>query len=222
MLIAPKYHLAARTATAAMLLLLPLHAALGQGDAEVLNNGTIVQMVAGKLSKDLILGKINSARPGFDLSAIGIASLITAKVDQNIVKQMLIVADNSRRSGTAPSTLTGLDEILTNEIVVKMFVDKVPKPLVLQKIQMSRSSFDVSAGGLVSLSTAKVPEDVIKAMMIPSSAPVSRTSAPVREPPPPPSADAKGAAKSASGTAAKSKTAAKDSAKTPPKKPPTP
>ena len=80
----------------------------------------------------------------------------------------------SVRSNNAPSTLVGMDEVLTNEIVVRMLGAKVPKQIVLQKIQMSRSAFDVTATGLVSLNTSKVPEDVIKAMMLPSAPPVPR------------------------------------------------
>ena len=212
----------AATYAGTLVLLAPLPRADAQGDAEVLSNATVVQMVTAKLSKDLILGKINSARPGFDLSSVGIASLISSKVDQGIVKQMLQVADNARRSGSAPSTLVGLDEVLTNEIIVKMLVDKVPKPLVLQKMQMSRSAFDVSAGGMVSLKNSKVPDDVIQAMLLPPTPPPSRA-IPVKEPTQaPPAVDDKSTAKAAAGTAAKSKATAKDSAKTvPPKKPPT-
>ena len=151
-----------------------------RGDTEVLSNATVVQMVAGKLSKDLIVGKINAARPGFDLSSEGLISLVGFKVDQSILKLMLQVGDNARRSGSAPATLSGLDEVLTNEIVVRMLNGKVPKQIVLSKIQMSRSQFDVSASGLVSLNTSKVPDDVIKAMMLPP-APPAPAAIPVRE-----------------------------------------
>jgi hypothetical protein len=191
--------------------------ASAQADSEVLSNATVVQMVAGKLSKDLIVGKINSARPGFDLSADGIMSLVGYKVDQNIIKLMLQVADNARRSGTAPATLTGFDEVLTNEVVVRMVGAKVPKQIVLQKIQLTPSAFDVTASGMVSLNTSKVPEDIIKAMMLPPAQPV--TAAPTRAAPKPeakpePKADAKADAKATKGKSA-------PPAKTPPpKKPP--
>ena len=167
------------------MILAPLAVARGQAEAEVLSNATVVQMVAGKLSKNLITGKINSARPGFDLSSDGLISLVGFKVDQDIIKLMLQVADNARRSNNAPSTLVGMDEVLTNEIVVRMLGAKVPKQIVLQKIQMSRSAFDVTATGLVSLNTSKVPEDVIKAMMLPSAPPVQAapTKAPAKAPP---------------------------------------
>ncbi|MEQ1692487.1 MAG: hypothetical protein ABMA00_14455 [Gemmatimonas sp.] len=167
------------------LMLSPASRAGAQGDTEVLSNATVVQMVAGKLSKDLIVGKINSARPGFDLSSDGIISLVGFKVDQNLIKLMLQVGDNARRSGSAPSTLAGLDEVLTNEIVVRMLGGKVPKQVVLAKIQMSRSAFDVSASGLVSLNTSKVPEDVIKAMLLPPAPPPSAAPIPVKEAPAP-------------------------------------
>ena len=167
-------------AAAGILLLAPQATARAQGDTEVLSNATVVQMVAGKLSKDLIVGKINAARPGFDLSSEGLISLVGFKVDQSILKLMLQVGDNARRSGSAPATLSGLDEVLTNEIVVRMLNGKVPKQIVLSKIQMSRSQFDVSASGLVSLNTSKVPDDVIKAMMLPPAPPVP-AAIPVRE-----------------------------------------
>lgn len=179
-------HAGARTRAVAfgLLVLAPFHQAQGQADPELLSNATVVQMVAGKLSKDLIVGKINSARPGFDLSSDGLIALVGFKVDQSIVKLMLQVADNARRSGTAPATLVGLDEVLTNEIVVRMLASKVPKQVALAKIQISRSTFDVSATGLVSLKTSKVPDDVIKAMMLPPAKPVGAAPIPVREAPP--------------------------------------
>lgn len=178
-----------RLAAAAVLVLVPAYRAGAQGDTELLSNATVVQMVAGKLSKDLIVGKINAARPGFDLSSDGIISLVGFKVDQSIIKLMLQVADNARRSGSAPQALIGLDEVLTNEIVVRMLTGKVPKQLVLAKIQMSKSAFDVTSSGLVSLTTSKVPEDVIKAMVLPPAAPLVKAPIPVKTPaktPPPP------------------------------------
>ncbi len=176
----------ARYRALGLLILVPFQPAFGQADQEVLSNPAVIQMVAGKLSKDLIVGKINSARPGFDLSSDGIIALNGSKVDQNLIKLMLQVSDNARRSGNAPATLVGLDEVLTNEIVVRMLTAKVPKQIVLAKIQVSRSAFDVSSAGLVSLNTSKVPDEVIKAMMLPPAPPVSAAPIPVREAAPPP------------------------------------
>lgn len=210
-----------RAATVAIMMLVPFAHAYGQADAEVLSNATVVQMVAGKLSKNLITGKINSARPGFDLSSDGIISLVGFKVDQDIIKLMLQVGDNARRSGTAPSTLVGLDEVLNNEIVVRMLGAKVPKQIVLAKIQVSRSAFDVTATGLVSLNTSKVPEDVIKAMMLPPAPPVQAAPIPVKEAPAPPPAATKAKTDSAAKkTTAPAKAPAKTTTPPPTKKPP--
>lgn len=214
------------TAAIGVLMVAPLQQSRAQGDTEVLTNATVVQMVAGKLSKDLIVGKINSARPGFDLSSDGIISLVSFKVDQNIIKLMLQVSDNARRSGSALSTLVGLDEVLSNEIVVRMLSGKVPKQIVLAKIQMSRSAFDVSSSGLVSLTTSKVPEDVIKAMMLPPPSAPAVAPIPVREPTSPaptvvPKPDAKPAAGSPTTTKPKTVPPKSPAPKTPPPPPPT-
>ncbi len=216
MQVAPTISAASRYRATALglLILVPVAAVRAQGDTEVLSNATIVQMVAGRLSRDLIINKINAARPGFDISSDGIIYLCSNKVDQKIVALMLQVAEGARKRGNPPSALVGLDEVLSNESVVHMVTAKVPKQLILAKVQMSRSAFDVSASGLVSLNTSKVPEEVIKAMMLPPPAPVSPTPIPVREPAPAPPP--------ATTTAAAPKTPPKAPAKKPPPPPPPP
>ena len=89
-----------------------------------------------------------------------------------------------------------------------MLTSKVPKQVILSKIQVSRSAFDVSASGLVSLNASKVPDDVIKAMMLPPASAAKGEAPPA--PAPPPAATAKGKPASPAKPAAK---------KTPPKKP---
>lgn len=164
-----------------------------QGDAEVLSNASVVQMVTGKLPKNLILSKIAASRPGFDLSTSGLLALQGSKVDESLVKAMFASADSARQRGSAPSALTGLDETLTNDAIVKLVSARVPKGIILTKMRVSPSAYDVTASGLVSLNTSKVPQDLIKLMMDPpvppvpassaapkSSTPGARSSAPVR------------------------------------------
>ena len=165
--------------------LMPLRVALAQAEAEILTNEAVMQMVTGKLSKDLIIGKIGATRPGFDLSSEGIITLCTNKVDQKIVQVMLDAGQSSVRRGNAAQSLSGLDEVLTNDVIVRMVSTKVPKQLILSKIQVSRSAFDISATGLVGLNTNKVPEDVIKAMMLPPPPAATKAVAPTREAPVP-------------------------------------
>ena len=56
-------------------------------------------------------------------------------------------------------------EVLTNESVIQMVTAKIPRDVILEKIQGTRTNFDVTTSGLVSLNTNKVPKDIIKAMM---------------------------------------------------------
>ena len=45
----------------------------------------------------------------------------------------------------------------------------VPRAVILSNIQNTKANFDVSSSGLVSLTQAKVPQDVIRAMVAKSS-----------------------------------------------------
>src|SRR5688500_4869929 len=47
---------------------------------EVLSNTSVVNMIAGKVSKDLILAKIRGTKSGFDVTAAGLVRLHQSKV----------------------------------------------------------------------------------------------------------------------------------------------
>ncbi|MBL0939373.1 MAG: hypothetical protein IBJ03_10775 [Gemmatimonadaceae bacterium] len=150
--------------------------------SELLTNDLVTQMVVGKLSKDIIVGKINSSRPGFDLSSTGLISLLDNKVDQNIIKEMIKVATAARENGAATASLEGMNESLNNDAVIQMVNKKVPKSLILAKMEMAPPAFDVSAAGLVNLKTAKIPDDIIKAMISPPVKKVVAKAAPAAAP----------------------------------------
>ena len=57
--------------------------------AEVLTNDAVVQMVTGKLSKDLILSKVQNIANSFDVTSSAIISLYESKVPQDIIKIMM-------------------------------------------------------------------------------------------------------------------------------------
>jgi len=136
-------------------------------DAEVLTNAAIVQMVTGKLSRNLILTKITTARPGYDLSSNGLVYLTSNKIDESVIRAMIGAAQSAIQGGSAPASLAGVDEVLTNDAVVRMTMGKVSKKLIVSKILSSPTAFDVSAMGLVRLNEAKVPQDIIKTMLMP-------------------------------------------------------
>jgi len=189
-----------RCAALALILLAPFSVSAAQADTEVVTNETVVHMVTGKLGRDLIIGKINAAVPGFDLSSEGLVQLTTSKVDGNIIKAMFDAAESAKRRGVSNS-VTGIDEVLTNDIVIRMVTVKISKDLIMRKLQVSRSQFDVSAAGMVNLNTNKVPQDIIKVMMLPPRAPEPAPSTiPVRPPVGNPTEAPKPAAKPAAKT----------------------
>ena len=57
------------------------------------------------------------------------------------------------------------DEILTNDAILQMTVGKVPKKIILAKIESTKNTFDISPAALVSLVQGKVVEDVMKAIV---------------------------------------------------------
>jgi hypothetical protein len=57
-------------------------------------------------------------------------------------------------------------EVLTNASVIEMVTGKLQKSLIIAKIQGTRSAFDITADGLISLTQNKVSQDIVKAMML--------------------------------------------------------
>jgi hypothetical protein len=135
--------------------------AFAQRGGEVLTNESIVSMTAAKLNRDLLLGKINTTRNTYDVTVQGLIGLHTNKVHQDVVKAMISVAADPKLG--APPART--PEVLDNQSVIAMVSAKLPKAVTLAKIQNTRAAFDTTSTGLVQLTQAKVPSDVIKAMM---------------------------------------------------------
>jgi hypothetical protein len=163
-----------RTIVAALLLLAPLALAPGLAATaaaqagEVLTNESIVQMVTGRVPKDLIVTKIRTTKSTFDVSAAGLISLNTSKIPSDIIKMMMNAAAGSKEA----------KETLTNDAVIRMVSGQLSKDIIVTKIQMSRPDFDLTTNGIINLNQNKVSQDVVKAMMAASSSPAA--------PPPPP------------------------------------
>ncbi len=149
-----------RVAPALLALALTMPAA-AQNGGEVLTNDSIVSMTAAKLNRDLLLGKVNTTRNTYDVTVQGLIGLHSNKVHQDVIKAMIGVADDPKL-GARPS---GKPEVLDNQSVIAMVSAKLPKAVTLAKIQNTRAAFDTTSTGLVQLTQAKVPSDVIKAMM---------------------------------------------------------
>ncbi|MDO5665008.1 MAG: hypothetical protein Q4G63_07105 [Bacteroidia bacterium] len=118
---------------------------------DLITNKDIVMMKTSKMSDDIILAKISSSTCDFDLSTSGILELKNAKVPDKIVREML--------NASPPK------EVMTNDDVTNMHQAKISTPIILAKIDVTEHNFDVSPEGLIKLTTAKVPKNIVKKMM---------------------------------------------------------
>ncbi len=135
-------------------------AAQVSGYDEVLTNEKIIGMTTANVEKDLLLSKLTTTRNRFDVSVGGLVTLNQAKVNPDVMRAMITAATNSKLGPQPVAT----PEVLDNQSVITMITGKVPKAVILMKIQNSKGVYDMSAAGLVSLTQAKVPSDVIQVM----------------------------------------------------------
>ena len=131
-----------------------------RGPAEVLTNDSIISMTTANVNKDLMLAKINTTKNTFDVSVDGLVSLTTGKVNVDVIKSMISAAGNPKLGPAAPKT-----EVLDNQSIIKMVVSKVQQPVIIAKIVATKANFDVTSAGLVSLTQAKVPNNIVQAMI---------------------------------------------------------
>ena len=131
------------------------------GGAEVLTNESVISMTAAKVDRTILIAKINTTKNTFDVTSHGLVSLTQGTVNAEVIKTMLSAAANPRLGPPPPKT----PEVFDNQSVIMMVGGKVNKDVIKAKIQGTKSTFDVSSNGLVSLSQAKVPADVIQAMV---------------------------------------------------------
>jgi len=136
-------------------------AAQTKGPAEVLTNESIISMTAANVDRTLMMAKINTTKNTFDVSADGLISLTQGKVNVDVLKSMISAAGNAKLGPGTPKT----PEILDNQSVIKMVVSKVQNQVIVTKIMSTKAAFDTTSAGLVSLTQAKVPKDVVQAMI---------------------------------------------------------
>ena len=132
----------------------------GAQTPEVLTNESVISMTAANVNRDLLMAKINTTKNTFDVTVDGLISLYQGKVNNNVIRSMITAAANSKLGPGAPK-----NELLDNEAVVRVVLAKVPRDVIITKIQGTKCKFDTTSSGLVSLTQAKVPNDVIQAMI---------------------------------------------------------
>ena len=123
---------------------------------EVINNQSIITMVRAKIARDLVLDKIKASPSQFNMSTNGLIELKQAAVPDPIVDAMMLA------SSPLPT--------LRNQDIIDLYLGKVSRDIITKKIQYSETSFNLSTDDIVALKMAKVPDPLVKVMMVPKRA----------------------------------------------------
>ena len=125
-----------------------IHPVLAQ---EILTNQSVINMHLNKVSNSLIVDKIRVSQSNFDLSTNGLLQLLNVKVSDSVIEAMML--------GT---TMT---DILTNDDIIKLREANMSRKLLTQKINGSKTQFDMTTNGLIQLKNGRVPDAIQKVMM---------------------------------------------------------
>ncbi|CCH52824.1 hypothetical protein BN8_01857 [Fibrisoma limi BUZ 3] len=123
---------------------------------EVINNQSIITLVRAKVARDLILDKIKASASRFNMSTNGLIELKQAAVPDQIVDAMMLA------SSPLPT--------LRNQDIIDLYAGGVSRDIITKKIQYSETSFNLSTDDIIALKTAKVPDQLVKVMMVPKRA----------------------------------------------------
>lgn len=122
---------------------------------ETLTNQSITSLVAAKIAPKIIITKIQSSANTFDMSADAMAALKTAKVNDQLMEEMLLNCKQLPK--------------INNDDVMKLTATGISKKIILKKIALSNCKFDTGTDALIALKNAKVDDTVINAMMDPAA-----------------------------------------------------
>lgn len=123
---------------------------------EIINNPSVISMTKAKIAKELILDKIKFSTTKFNMTTQGMIELKKEGVHEMVVDAMMLA------SSPMP--------IMHNQDVIDMHLGGVSKGLITKKIQYSDSDFSLTTEALIGLKTAKVPDALVKVMMVPKRA----------------------------------------------------
>jgi hypothetical protein len=123
---------------------------------EVINNQSIITLVRAKVARDLIIDKIKASASQFNMSTNGLIELKQASVPDQLVDAMMLA------SSPLPT--------LRNQDIIDLYSGGVSRDIITKKIQYSETSFILSTDDIVALKTARVPDPLVKVMMVPKRA----------------------------------------------------
>jgi hypothetical protein len=123
---------------------------------ETITNPSVISMTKAKVSKELILDKIKFSPTKFNMNTISMIELKKEGVHETVVDAMMLA------SSPMP--------VMHNQDVIDMHLGGVSRNIITKKIQYSESDFSLTTEALIALKTAKVPDPLVKVMMVPKRA----------------------------------------------------
>jgi hypothetical protein len=132
---------------------------------ELLTNQAIIAMTSAGVPRQLATSKIGNTANEFDVTVNGVVSLTQNKVHTEVLAAMINAAADSQLGRSKENAA----EVLSNQSIIALVTGKVAKQIIMTKIQQTKVDFDVTSGGMVTLNQNKVPQDIIKAMVVRSS-----------------------------------------------------
>lgn len=123
---------------------------------ETLTNQSIITLIKAKISRDLVLDKIKASPSRFNMSTNGLVELRQAVVPDPIIDAMMLA------SSPLPT--------MRNQDIIDLYASGVSRDIITKKIQYSETSFNLSTDDIVALKMAKVPDQLVKVMMVPKRA----------------------------------------------------
>jgi hypothetical protein len=122
---------------------------------ETLTNQSIISLVEAKIANKIIITKIQGSPNTFDLSAAGMTALKSAKVNEQLMEEMLLNCKQLPQ--------------MNNDDIIKLSNAGISKKIILKKIAFSNCKFDTGTDALIALKNAKVDDAVINTMMDPAA-----------------------------------------------------
>jgi hypothetical protein len=122
-------------------------------------------MTSAGVPRQLATSKIGNTANEFDVTVNGVVSLTQNKVHTEVLAAMINAAADSQLGRSKENAA----EVLSNQSIIALVTGKVAKQIIMTKIQQTKVDFDVTSGGMVTLNQNKVPQDIIKAMVVRSS-----------------------------------------------------
>lgn len=144
---------------------------------ESLTNSTIIKMVKGKLSDDLIIDEINSSKVNFDLSDESVKTLMAGNVSDQVIQAMK--AANETQNPTPPTEIIVPAAVATTAVIPLTQDEAAVQPEIIPlKDTLAQPETEVPVLSLKDTIVAPATSQVAEAIIQPEKEPIIIETAP--------------------------------------------